>query len=363
MNFSLYSDVQSFYAILIDALKRVERSITIMYYEFHSGEWAEEISRILMEKQAVGVTVRLVVDEFGLLEFPPLQALRNRMLVEELTAAGVQVHLFHPKQSRTSHFNQLHFMVCAIDGQTLFLGGSNITNDDGYMQDLNLRADGDLGSVFEELFEFLIQPDESASNSTSDTSHPKNNLPRLFLDESRTQMVLTLPGHTQDVRRALIGLILTAGETIYVSTGIFLPEREIVNALLHQLESGRHVHILLSDRTHIGFIDVANQVITHRLVQAGAQVWRYAPGTMPTKACWNEQGTILFGSINLNGKALHRNYECSLLFKGQAIAQRLLTKFEQDVVRSYPVTPETFNSQNRLHKAWAYLSLLAAARL
>ncbi len=316
-----------------------------------------------MEKQAAGVTVRPVVDEFGLLELPPLQVLMNRMLVEELTAPGVQVHLFRPKQSDTSYFNRLHFKVCAIDGQMLLLGGSNIADEYLHMPDLNLRADGDLGPVFEELFEYLIQFGESPSNVMSDASYPKTNPPRLFLDESRAQMVLTFPGHRQDVHRALMGLILAASKTIHISTWIFLPDREIVSALLHQLESGRHVHILLSDRTRVGFIDIANQVIIHRLIQAGAQVWRFAPGYMPTQACWNEQGTTLFGSINLDSKALNSNYECSLLFKDSMITEQLQARFELDVVRSYPITPETFSGKHWLHKVWAYLSLLAATWL
>jgi cardiolipin synthase len=332
----------------------------MMYYEFHAGEWATKISRILMEKQAAGVTVRLVVDEFGLRELPPFQVARNRRMIEELTTAGAQVHLFRPRQSRTSYFNRLHFKVCAIDGQTLFLGGSNIADDYMNMQDLNLRADGDLGPVFEELFEYLVQPSESSPNVTTDDPHPKSNLPGLFLDDFQLQLVLTFPGHRQDVRRSLLGLILAARKTIDISTWIFLPDREIVNALLHQIESGRHVHILLSDRTHVPFIDAANQVIIHRLVQAGAQVWRYAPEYMHAKACWNEQGTILFGSANLDSKALHSNYECSLLFKDPMIAEQLQAKFEQDVTRSYPITPDTFNSKHRSQKLWAYLSLLAA---
>jgi len=363
VKFTLYPDVQSFYSILVETLRGAERSITMMYYEFHAGEWAAEISRILMEKQAAGVTVRLMVDEFGLLELPPLQAIRNRMLVEELTASGTQVHLFRPKQSRTSYFNRLHFKLCAIDGQTLFLGGSNIGDNYLNMQDLNLQADGDLGSTFEALFDYLLQPGVLSSQVTSDASRVSYSLPRLFLDQSRTQLVLTLPGHRQDVRRALLGLILTASQTIYISTWIFLPDREIVNALLHQIESGCQVNILLSDRTRVRFIDIANQVIVHKLVRAGANVWRYAPGYMHAKACWNEQGTILFGSANLDSKALNSNYKCSLLFKAPEIANQLRAKFEQDVMQSYPITPDTFGSKHWSHKVWAYLSLSAATWL
>lgn len=363
MKFSLFSDVQNFYSILVEALKRAERSITMMYYEFHAGEWAVEISRVLMEKQVAGVTVHLMVDEFGLLELPPLQAIQNRALVDELAAAGVHVHIFHPKQIRTSNFNRLHFKACAIDGRTLFLGGSDIADEYRYRQDLNLRADGDLGSGFEEIFEYLVQSGELASNGKGDEPPSNTNLPRLFVDESRAQVVLTVPDHRQEVRRQLLGLILTANETIYICTKIFLPDQEIINTLLHQLKHGRRVNILLSDHTHTLFIDVANQVIIHKLVQAGAKVWRYAPEHMHSRACWNEQGTILFGSVNLDSKARIGNYECSLLFKDQATAKQLQLKFEQDLIRSYPISLDTFSHKHWLQKVWVYLNLLAATWL
>jgi len=55
VNFSLYTDVQNFYSILLGAPKRAERSITMMCYEFHAVEWRLEISPILMESRAAGV--------------------------------------------------------------------------------------------------------------------------------------------------------------------------------------------------------------------------------------------------------------------------------------------------------------------
>lgn len=361
MNFTLYTDVAGFYASLIEALKGADRSISMLYFEFHQGQVATEISRLLMEKQTAGVRVRLLVDEFGLLELSPLQVVRNRRLMAELKTAGVQVHLFRPRQSRTSYFNRLHFKVCAVDDQILLLGGSNIADDYLSMRDLNLRAEGALGSAIEDLFAYLVQPGEPSSGKRLAAFSPQSRLPDLSLEESR--LVLTLPGHRQDVRRALLGLILDAAETIHIKTWIFLPDREIVHALLHQLESGRQVHILLSDRTRIRFIDLANQVILHRLTLAGARVWRYKRAYMHAKACWNEQGTILFGSANLDSKALNSNYECSLLFKDPAIAAQLQSAYQQDLAWSESVTPGTFRSRPRLHQGWAYLSLLAASWL
>jgi cardiolipin synthase len=173
-------------------------------------------------------------------------------------------------------------------------------------------------------------------------------------------LLLTLPGHRQDVRRALLGLILEAQESIYIRTWLFLPDREIVNALLHQSESGCQVNILFSDRTRIALIDAANRIIGQKLIKSGAKVWRYTPRFMHAKAAWNDRGEVLFGSANLDNKALRSNYECSLLMQNETMAHQLQTHFEADLAQSRALTPESWNSQKWPQKAFAYGAYLVS---
>lgn len=362
MHLTLYTDVQTFYSNLTEALGQAQQSITMMYFTFDYGHWALRISGILQAKQASGVAVRLMVDEVGLLVDSPANAIKNRLLMNQLSAAGVKVVLFRPQQKRTTHFNRLHFKLCAIDQTTVFIGGSNIGDEYLAMADLNLHLDGAIGSSIENLYDYLLHPNGNHGLSPADLAQaPSLHLPGLQVGEN--PLLLTLPGHRRDVRRALLGLILDAKESIYIRTWLFLPDREIVNALLHQSERGCRVNILLSDRTRIPLIDAANYVIGNKLVQAGAQVWRYTPRFMHAKAVWNDHGQVLFGSANLDSKALSSNYECSILIQNQSIAAQLQTQFEADLAHSNIMTPESWSDQRWPHKVFAYSAFLASGWL
>jgi len=345
VNFTLYTDVQTFYTQLTEAMGHAQQSITMMYYTFDWGDWALKISSILQSKQAAGVTVRLIVDEIGLLVDSPSNIVKNRLLMSQMSAVGIEVIFFRPQQRRTTHFNRLHFKVCAIDQATVFIGGSNIGDEYLMMDDLNLRLDGAIGDSIEKLYGYLPHPNDNSLH-----------LSNLRIGES--PLLLTLPGNRQDVRRTLLGLILDAQNSLYIRTWLFLPDREIVNALLHQSERGCQVNILFSDRTRVPLIDAASYIIGLKLIKAGVRVWRYTPRFMHAKASWNDLGQVLFGSANLDSKALNSNYECSLLLQNQAIAEQLQTQFEADLSHSQEMDLESLSSQRWFQKAFAYASFL-----
>lgn len=350
MNYTLFTDVHTFYDNLAETLAQAQHSITLMYYTFDWGEWALKISSVLQSRQEDGVVVRILVDEIGLLADSPSHIVKNRLLMSEMSAAGIEVVLFRPQQRRTTHFNRLHFKLCAVDQTTVFVGGSNIGDEYLLMDDLNLRLDGAIGGSIDELYTYL--------------THPNNNslhLSDLRIDKS--PLLLTLPGHRQDVRRTLLGLILDAQSSVTIRTWLFLPDREIVNALLHQSERGCQVNVLFSDRTRIPLIDAASYIIGHKLIKAGARVWRYTPRFMHAKASWNDLGQVLFGSANLDSKALNSNYECSLLLQNNSIAEQLQAQFESDLTHCTEMDLESFNSQHWSQKAFAYASRMLSRLL
>lgn len=345
MNYTLYADVHLFYTRLTEALKQAQQSITMMYFTYDWGDWSLKISRILQAKQASGVTVRLMVDEIGLLVDSPANIVKNRLLMSQLSAAGIEVILFRPQQRRTTNFNRLHFKLCAIDHAITFIGGSNIGDEYVLMDDLNLRLDGSTGDSIEKLYDYLADPNDHSVHLSN-------------LKIGETPLLLTLPGNRQDVRRTLLGLILDAHSSLFIRTWLFLPDREIVNALLHQSERGCQVNILLSDRTRIPLIDAASTIIEHKLIKAGVRVWRYTPRFMHAKASWNDLGQVLFGSANLDSKALNSNYECSLLLQNHSIAEQLQTQFEHDISHCKEVNLQSFRSQRWFQKVFAYASFL-----
>lgn len=320
--FKLFTDVRSYYTDLHTSLQKAQETIHMAYYAFDAGVWAEAIGHTLAQKAASGVSVHLLVDEAGLYLENVRHGIHNRHLLAHLRASGVQVDLFRPHGRRLSQFNRLHCKFCAIDGQKAFIGGSNIGDHYLGWRDSNLRLDGMLGEGFVHLYNGL----------RCFSGHPKSQpLRGGELQVTGVPLLLTVPGRRQDIRRALLDLILSADTSVTLRSWYFLPDQEIMNALLTQAEDGVQVTILFSHRTRVPLIDWANHRLEKQLVASGVQVHRYHTGYMHAKEAWNNHGDILFGSANIDRWALCTNFECCLRVTDKQLAKQLTSALHADL--------------------------------
>jgi len=159
-------------------------------------------------------------------------------------------------------------------------------------------------------------------------------------------LLMTVPGRRQDIRRALLELILSAKTAVTVRSWYFLPDQEIMNALLSQAEKGVKVTILFSHKTRVPLIDIANRGLCRQLRQAGATVLRYRGRFMHAKEVWNDQGEILLGSANVDRWAMRTNFECCLRIKSHELARRLTQELRVD--ESHCRKPEGSAGRRRL---------------
>ena len=346
----LFTVVSPFYTEMIAALKQAQQTIHMAYLAFDDGRWARFIAHTLAQKAAAGVSVHLMVDELGQYLENLSNAYRNQRLLNRLATSGVQVDLFRPNGRRLSQFNRLHCKFCAIDDQIVFMGGSNIGDHYLRWRDSNIRIDGDLGNSFPQLYEGLRQFCGSENDYPPDLT---------ALQIADMPLLLTVPGRRQDIRRHLLDLILSAKTAVSLRSWTFLPDKEIVNALLSQAENGVRVTILYSNRTRTPFIDIANRRLTHRLAKAGINIYRYVNGYMHAKEAWNDQGDILFGSANIDLWALRTNFECCLRIVDRALARELSLELNDDLI--YCLPPKRGEEWQRLDKNSA-ISAMSALR-
>ncbi len=355
--YTLFTQARPYYADLAAALETAQETISMMYYAFDGGEWADRISAILAAKAESGVRVRLMVDAFGLMLETPRNAFPNQARVRALKDAGVQVEIFQPAGKRLHLLNRLHFKVCAIDSQMVFIGGSNISDHYQRWDDANLRLDDNLGDIFHQVYDYVHQ----FSAGGQGAAHPQLHLSKLFAGDA--QIWLTVPKQRADIRRALLDLILEADEDIYIRNWYFLPDREILNALRAQAESGVAVHVLFSHRTRVRPVDIANYIHGHKLAKSGGKVYRFTERYMHAKVAWNNTGRVLFGSANLDEQALHGNFECSLSIQDPSLTDELRREFAADQRKSIQQTPELFRRRSLPQKTLSYACSLAAGWL
>ena len=351
---TLFTQVQAYYQNLLVELDTAQEAISMMYYAFDHGEWSERIGQVLAARAEAGVRVRLMVDEFGQVLDEPRHALKNQAFMRDLQAAGIQVDIFNPTGNQLTILNRLHCKVCAIDQRTVFLGGSNIGDHYPTWDDSNLRLDGCLGDTFHNIYDYVRQ----FSNHRTPLSDQDLDLSNLLAGDA--QVWLTVPKQRRDIRKALLKLILEADKAIYIRTWYFLPDPEILNALRSQAEKGVEVNILLSHKTRVRPIDLANYIHAHKLAKSGAGVFRYTEKYMHAKVAWNDHGDVLFGSANLENMALENTFECCVGLRDHDLVNRLRNAFEADTCLSIQQTPELFRRRPAPKKALSYACNMAS---
>jgi cardiolipin synthase len=271
--------------------------------------------------------------------------------MDHLRDNGVEVCVFHPQGHRLNRFNRLHIKTCAIDDGAVFIGGSNIGDQYLEFSDHNLEMRGDVGSLFHDVYDYIEGFTRKGDLET------ELHLSRLIADDS--QVWLTVPKQRKDIRRALLDVILDAERQVTIRSWYFIPDQEILDALHSQAAAGVKVRILLSDKTKMPLVDAANPIFAEDLTRAGAQVLRYTARFMHAKAAWNDKGEILFGSANIDAKAMGSNFELSLFLRDIKLVELLNAAFEKDAAMSIEHKVGDFADRPFMSRTLAHLSKLA----
>ena len=336
---TLFTRVQDYYADLVIRLESAHQAISMVCLAFEDGQWSRRIANAMVARAAAGVKVRLMVDELGQLSDEPHHILSNHKILAEFRSAGVQVDIFQPKSKGLSIRNRMHCKFCAVDDETIYLGGSNVGDYYTTWSDTNLRVDGPLGDKLHVIYDYL--------RSFSFADPPLASQPYLSdLEIGDDRLLFIIPGKQLDIRHALLKLIKEADRSIHLRTWYFLPDAEILDALCTQAQNGIQVNVLLSHRTRVRPVDLANSIPIHRLVCAGGRVCRYTGRYMHAKTTWNNLGTVLLGSANLDHSSMNNNFESCLLLQDQDLACQLQQAFEADLPTCILQTPESFHRQN-----------------
>lgn len=349
--YTLFTNVQTYYEDLITSLESAKKYISFAFLSFVQGEWGKKIANILIKKAQSGVRVRLILDEIGEVWDEQKNFLNNIRLVHELRAHGIEVEIFRPTPPLKIN-NRLHCKFVAIDNDVVFMGGSNIADSYITWVDANLKIQGDFGNTFHELYEFMFAFSKNGKKESRklDTSSLQAGTDRLFL---------TVPRQQYDVRQAFINLISDADKFIYIRTWSFLPDQEILDLLCQQANKGVQVNILLSHRTRFRPLDYANYIHIHKLVEAGANVYRYVGNYMHTKVAWNNQHDILFGSANLESHSLKHNFEACILFNASHLTSELTQTFNTDLASSVQQTSQSHMRRSLVRKVLTHACNLA----
>src|SRR5262249_43747697 len=109
------------YPRLLDDIRAASQSVHLLYYEWASDRFTEEVARLLRDKVRAGVEVRILYDPVG------SYFMLDRRYVERLRRDGIQMQPFSPVYQLHTLSYRNHRKVAIVDGRIGYSGGLNMT--------------------------------------------------------------------------------------------------------------------------------------------------------------------------------------------------------------------------------------------
>lgn len=331
---------------MLDAISTAERSIEFETFVYWSGDIARRVAESLVQASDRGVEVRMLLDAAGCLPMP--EAIRS--ILEE---SRVEVRDYGSLHSwrlwKVDHRTHRKIMVC--DGRTAFTGGVGIAEEwtgdarnPEEWRETHFRVRGpavaQLRGVF--LQHWLAAEGEGSSPQLlpppvagapdSPPSHP-----------CAVQTVASIgAGRWSTAQTLFRALVLSAQQSIRITTAYFVPEEEVVSLLVDASRRGVQVDVVHpGPHTDHRVSNLAGEERYPELLEAGVRIWRYQKTMIHTKIILIDGLLSCIGSANLNQRSVLKDDEVALVVDDPALAKELTRDFSTDLEVSIHVDPAT----------------------
>ena len=322
---------------MLAAIRGATRSITFETYIYWSGDIGREFADALAERARHGVKVHVLLDWVGSAKMDP-------SLIATLSAAGVNVHQFHPPH--WSHLgrlnNRTHRKLLVVDGRTGFTGGVGVAppwtgsaQDPAHWRDTHFEVEGPVVAQMQSVFI------DNWIKVTGDVLHGPDYFPALAAaGPGQAQMFSSSPsGGSESMQLMYLLSITAASRSIDLSASYFVPDALTLQALVQAMQRGVKLRIVVPGR-HIDSETVrrASRATWGPLLAAGAVIAEYGPTMYHCKVMIVDGLLVSVGSTNFDNRSFRLNDEATLNVVDKAFASVQTATFEADLGQSHRVS-------------------------
>jgi cardiolipin synthase len=340
---------QAFFPALIEALDGARQEVRLETYIFHDDVTGEAVLSALERAASRGVTVFLVVDGIGT---PHMHA----HWVLRLKRAGVQWQQFLPLGSFglfiPGRWRRLHRKLCVVDRALVFCGGINILDDlielsQGVQStprfDFAVLVQGplvaDAHSAMEQFWRRLQttrqlehgrfqEARRSLEQLLAGPMHgPSARFTEAVSDTGGVHAALLLRDNLRNrklIERSYRQAIAHARVEVVIANAYFLPAIKLRRALIHAVQRGVRVRLLLQGRYEFFMQYHAAKPFYSALLDSGVEIYEYQAGFMHAKVAVIDGKWATVGSSNLDPLSLLLAREANVVVEDRAFAQNLL---------------------------------------
>jgi cardiolipin synthase len=342
----ILQDAREKYPRLLSDIRAASHSIHMLYYEWASDPFTEDLGRLLAEKVKQGVDVRILYDPVG-----SLTMLKHRY-VRTLLSEGVKMFPFAPLWQLHTLSYRSHRKIAVIDGRIGYSGGLNMTETHlkgprGFTgwRDTHARVTGEAVPILQTVFATMWH-NTTGENLFNDALFPevRDGGPAVPV-----QVVSAGPdSRWEAIRQSYLTMIALADHHVYLQSPFLILDTSVAEALKTAALSGLDVKVMIapggaeySPAYRAGLTYAAD------MARAGVQVFLYQGAYFHAKTVCVDSDTCSIGSANMDIRSFSINYETNLVVYDEALTRELETDFEADLERCVRFSAEEYEARGR----------------
>ncbi|WP_240930506.1 phosphatidylserine/phosphatidylglycerophosphate/cardiolipin synthase family protein [Isoptericola sp. BMS4] len=338
---TLYTYGADLYDAMLDAIRSARHQVFLETYIWKNDEVGEQFKQALADAAARGVEVYIVYDGFANLVIP-------RSFYD--MPAGVHVLRFPAMRPGLLFLNvrrsgRDHRKILVVDEDVAFVGGYNIGSLYATRwRDTHLRITGpstwELRNAFVDFWNRWRSPALPVLQDVG-TAHW---LPSLRAARNAPSE-LVFP-----IRGIYLDAIDRACSHVSITQAYFIPDEDILAALLAAAARGVDVRVLVPERSNHVVADWLARGHYSTLLRGGVRIFLYQGAMIHAKTATIDGRWTTVGTANIDRLSLTGNYEINLEVVSTALAAQLEAAFRMDESNSRELTLDEWERRHPLSK-------------
>jgi cardiolipin synthase len=352
---------------MMAAVREAKSTVNLETYIFDQDELGLQFADLLIEKRRQGLTVNVMYDSVGTLSVP-------QAFFERMKAGGVNLLAFNPvnpvaRVGKWEVNNRDHRKLLVVDGVTAFTGGINISSDYANSsffgssrrptqpgtrkigwRDTHVKVEGPAVAAFQ--YSFVNNWVHQDAGELPEANYFP---PLSALGDKVVRVLATDPDKGYEIYKSLVLAIQESKKTIHITSAYFVPDQQIVDALVAAARRGVDVRLVLPGVTDHGLVLHAGRAFYDELLAGGVRIHQLQVAVLHAKTAVIDGTWSTVGSANIDRRSFIHNYELNLIVLDPAFGQEMERTFSEDLRDSKEVSREQWNRRplsDRI-KEWA----------
>ena len=341
----ILQDASEKYPRLLTDLARAKHSIHLLYYEWASDPFTEEVAEILFERVKAGVEVRIIYDPFGSLSMLDFAYIRR------MRAGGVLMHPFAPLYMLHTLSYRNHRKIAVLDGRIAYSGGLNMTDKhltgpDGFSgwRDTHARVSGEAVLPLQTVFATMWH------NTTGENLFQDQYFPELEDGAPGVPIQVLSAGPDSEwkaIRYSYLAMLALARKHVYLQSPFLILDDSLAEAMKASALAGLDVRLMIAPRGgEWSPAYRAGMTYAVDMARAGVKVLLYQGAYFHSKTICVDSTICSIGSANMDIRSFAINYETNLIVYDERVAQELEADFLADEATCTPFSVEEYQARH-----------------